>query len=206
MVLKAKRSIRIGILCEDMTDCEVVDVLVRRIGERSGAPTSIWSTQKRAGNGCAKLVRRVRPWLRELAGKGCVAAIIVHDLDRNAQGELNNETELRRHLEGIEVPSSMLRMVCIPVEEIEAWFFSSPRVLGAIAGSGARPRPSPHLIRSPKEELSRLSVGANKRPRYSANDNVRYAQLLELEACERACPAFADLADFVAGLLPDAHP
>lgn len=131
-----------------------------------------------------------------LEADGCVAAIIVHDLDRNpANNTLNDEAKLRSALEAIEVPRGLERIVCIPVEELEAWFWADPDVL-ALVGNGSAAA-SPHLIKQPKERLIALSRGANQKPRYSTNDNERLATKLNLGLCATRCPSFRAMRDFV---------
>lgn len=196
-------ELMLGVLAEDDNDCEVIRVLIRRIFEARGVKSGAWSLQKRAGKGCSKLKRKSERWLVELAGAGCTAAIIVHDLDRNPlNGSLNDEAVLARELTTIPVPRGLVRIICIPVEEIEAWFFSSEKVLEGACGKPQKAYPSPHLIAKPKETLIRMSRDANKKPRYSENENHRLAEVLELSECKKKCRAFAELYDFVNKLAP----
>lgn len=196
-------DLMIGVLAEDDNDCEVIRVLIRRIFEARGVKSGAWSLQKRAGKGCSKLKRKSARWLVELAGTGCTAAVIVHDLDRNPDnGSLNDEAVLARELAAIPVPRGLARLVCIPVEEIEAWFFSSEKVLERACGKPQKASPSPHSIPKPKETLIRMSRGANKKPRYSENENHRLAEVLELSECKKKCRAFSELYDFVNKLAP----
>jgi len=140
-------------------------------------------------------------WLVELAKQGCHAAILVHDLDRNPlNNSLNELAVLERELNAIPVPRGLIRHICVPVEEIEAWFFSSEKVLARVCGKPQRAHPSPHRIARPKEKLIDLSRGANRRPRYSQNDNSKLAEDLDLAECAKRCPAFDVLNRFVLGL------
>jgi len=135
-------ELMLGVLAEDDNDCEVIRVLIRRIFEARGVKSGAWSLQKRAGKGCSKLKRKSERWLVELAGTGCTAAVIVHDLDRNPlNGSLNDEAVLARELAAIPVPRGLVRIVCIPVEEIEAWFFSSEKVLERACGKPQKAHP-----------------------------------------------------------------
>lgn len=115
-------------------------------------------------------------------------------------GGLNELTILERELNDIPVPNGLIRHICIPVEEIEAWFFSSEKVLARICGKPQSAHPSPHRISQPKEKLIDLSRGANKRPRYSQNDNSKLAEDLDLAECAKRCLAFDLLNRFVLGL------
>jgi hypothetical protein len=128
-------DLELGVLAEDQNDCDVIDVLCRRILLGGGIGPNAWRLRRRAGKGCAKLRRKAAGWLAELAQQGCRAAIIVHDLDRNPlNGSLNELAVLERELNVIPVPHGLIRHICIPVEEIEAWFFSSERVLERVCG------------------------------------------------------------------------
>ncbi len=196
-------DIALGVLAEDDNDCKTIRVLVRRIFEERGIAPGAWKLHPRAAQGCAKLRHKTEPWLAELAERGCTAAILLHDLDRNPlNGDLNDEPSLRRDLSAIPVPKGLQRLVCIPVEEIEAWFFASENILTKLGGKGQKAHPSPHLIARPKEKLIALSRGENRRPRYSQNDNFKLAEELDLIECAKRCPAFGALRNFVLALAP----
>lgn len=179
-------------------------MLIRRIAAARGAAPGALGLKSRSASGCAQLRIKAPMWMRQLVEiDECDALVLVHDLDRNPQnGQLRDEHELRRLLARIPAPASAAPHLCIPVEELEAWFFASERVLQEICRKPTEAHPSPHTIARPKERLFELSKGANRKPRHSTNDNPRYAELLELDACARRCPAFHALTEFVAGLLP----
>lgn len=183
---------RFGILAEDETDCEALAILVRRIAgkDQVGIKTQ-WF------DGCARLRIKAAPTLKRMLNEGCTAAILVHDLDLNPDNNtLNDEGALRRQLEAIEVPSGLPRLICIPVEELEAWFWSDSKVL-ALVGPEAKAHPSPHLIRKPKEKLAALSRGKTGKARYATFQNKILASELTLDLCAERCPAFRQLRAFV---------
>ena len=68
--------------------------------------------------------------------------------------------------------------------------------------------PGPALLshESPAEARKGLGVSreAFRKPRYSPNDNARWATFLDLDACTRRCPAFRELRTFVDGLVQGA--
>ena len=137
-----------------------------------------------------------------MSREGCDTFIVIHDLDLNPNNnDLNNEAQLRQDLEE---KSSHLKAddkhICIPIEEMEAWFWSDPDVLSHIGGQKGKAKENPHLIRRPKEELMKLSCGENRRPRYSTNDNVKLAAMLNLEICSDRCPSFRNLLIFLHSL------
>jgi hypothetical protein len=192
--------LRVGVIAESDSDCDTIATLIRRITAQPGNTPGALAIRKRASNGCSRLRHRAARWMAELANDGCTAAVLVHDLDRNpVNGQLNDEETLMRELAALEHPRALRRHICIPVEEIEAWFFASAAVMARI--TGAKAHPSPHRIERPKERLIAMSRGANRRPRYSPNDNPMLAEMLELDACATRCPAFRHLRDFVHDLL-----
>jgi len=186
------KSVRFGILAEDATDCDALAILVRRV---AGEATIGVKTQ--SFGGCARLRQKAAPTMKLMAREGCSAILLVHDLDRDPEnGELNDESALRKKLEDIESPDSISRLVCIPVEELEAWFWSDPGAL-ALVSPGAKAHPSPHLLRQPKEKLFALSRGENKKARYSTLMNKTLASKLDLDLCAARCVAFRMMRDFI---------
>jgi hypothetical protein len=189
-------AIRLGILAEDETDGDALAVLVRRIAGHTAI-----GLKKQSFGGCARLRAKAAATLKRMVDEGCAAAVLVHDLDRDPNnGELNDEATLRRQLETIARPAALACLVCIPVEELEAWFWSDPGVLSTI-GPGAKAHPSPHLIRRPKEKLIALSRGDRKKARYTTLHNKVLAERLDLDLCAARCPAFRQLRDFVGTVL-----
>lgn len=196
-------KLRIGVLAEDSTDADTLAVLIRRIAAAHGAAPGAIGLRARCGGGCAQLRNKAKVWMKQLVELDeCRALILLHDLDRNPQNnQLRDEHELYRLLAAIPAPPGVASHICIPIEELEAWFFASERVLSEICRAPKPAHPSPHTIPRPKERLLELSKGANRKPRHSTNDNPRYAELLELDACARRCPAFHALSEFVIDLL-----
>ena len=191
-------SIRIGLVTEDETDANAVGILVRRIA--IAAQTTPPGLNKYWGNGCARIRKKGEAKMVEMMSSGCQAVVIVHDLDRNPQnGQLNDESARRAELESIAVPRGLVRHICIPVEELEAWFWADEATvkLATHNNERAHAHPSPHLIAKPKEEFERLSRGANGKSRYNTNKNPDLADKLDLSVCEKRCPSFRGLAEFV---------
>jgi Domain of unknown function (DUF4276) len=140
-----------------------------------------------------------------MAKAGCNAFIIIHDLDRNPENNsLNDESKLRAKLES---SSSVVtnKYICIPIEEMEAWFWSDPEVIKYIGKGKGSAKSSPHMISQPKEKLIELSKGENRKPRYSTNMNVELAEMFDLEICADRCSSFKDLVAFLKSLKPVEH-
>lgn len=183
----------IGVMGEDRTDCETIKVLLRRmIPNTLGIPMRCPPR-----GGCAALRRAAATYMKELERAGCVAVVLVHDLDRNPlNDELNHEPRLRATLGAISVPPGLERLLCIPVEELEAWFWSDQGVIDRVGKGHGKASPSPHSIRQPKEALTALSARAHRKPVYSTNMNKELAASLDLDLCAERCPSFRDLRTF----------
>ena len=61
----------IGVLAEDLCDCEAVQTLIDRIFSERGIVQGQYKVHRKAGKGCAKLQRKAAPWMAEFAEKGC---------------------------------------------------------------------------------------------------------------------------------------
>lgn len=186
----------IALIAEDDTDCETVRKIVHRVLGKNTA------TKKWASNGCSTLKRKLATKITAMSNTGCNAFIIVHDLDRNPDnGSLNDEGKLRQTLEAsASKVKGINKHICIPVEELEAWFWSDPDIVKHIGRGKGEAVVNPHLISQPKEKLLTLSLGENRKPRYSTNMNVELAEMLNIELCSDRCPSFKDLLDFLQSL------
>jgi hypothetical protein len=191
-------GVRIGVLAEDKTDCDALREIIERIGKEVNAPT--FGVEPDWGDGCGNLRRQARAMIRQMANKGCGAVVLVHDLDRDpVNRQLRDERALRATLEAIECPAGVRRLICIPVEEIEAWFWSDQDLLDEVVGvkGKAKAAHQPELIVQPKEKLIRLSRDAGRRPRYSRIVNKDLAKKLNLDVCAQRCRSFRELREFV---------
>ena len=186
----------IGLIAEDATDCDTVREIVHRV-----LGTNI-STKPWAAKGCSTLKGKLAAKLTLMSQQGCNAFVIIHDLDRDPQNNcLNKEAVLRNRLEvatsGIQ---AINKHICIPIEELEAWFWSDPKVIKHIGQNKGKAHQNPHLISQPKEKLRDLSIGENRKPRYSTNMNVELAKILDLKRCSDCCPSFKSLLNFLKSL------
>jgi hypothetical protein len=195
MVADRRESKRVGVLAEDQSDCDAIAVIIRRLRSDLGVNPF-------GAKGAARLMRKALPRINQWLEKGCVAFIVVHDLDRDkATGALRDQAALIRELEAIEYPrGAERRLICVPVEQLEAWFWSDQNVLNKVArGNPVQASHQPHKINDPKGELARLSR-RNGKSQYSTNDNEDLARLLDLKLCAERCPEFAELCNFVEAL------
>jgi Domain of unknown function (DUF4276) len=191
-------KLRIALIAEDNTDCDAIRIIVHRVLDKNV------STTKWASNGCSKLRLKLSSKLSVLADDGCNAFVVIHDLDRNPEnGVLNDEVQLRKMLE--ELASGInrsARHICIPIEELEAWFWSDPKVIKYIGKGKGKASANPHSLAKPKEELIKLSRDEKRRPRYSVNMNAELAEKLDLELCAQRCDSFRELLKFLRSLKP----
>lgn len=184
---------KIGVLGEDATDCSALRVILKRIlpnvvGVKTKAPPS---------GGCSALRRKAASYMQELRDSGCSAIVLVHDLDQDPENfQHKNVHEVRAQLQRIPVPKGIDYLICIPMEELEAWFWADQATLDRIAKGHGRASAAPHTIRDPKGELRRLSAKAHGKPIYSTNMNEKLAQDLDLVECAKRCEAFRDLRAF----------
>lgn len=185
--------ITIALIAEDDTDCDAIRKIVHRV-LGSDIKTKRWASKS-----CSTLKKDLSKKLTAMSKEGCNAFIIVHDLDRDPNNNsLNDEKKLRSDLEvKCSVIAGIRKHICIPIEELEAWFWSDPEVISYVGRGNGKASSSPHLISKPKEALIRLSVGENRKPRYSTNMNAELAERLNLELCSDRCPSFRDLLDFL---------
>jgi Domain of unknown function (DUF4276) len=190
-------KLRIALIAEDETDCAAVREIVHRVLGREIA------IEKWASKGCSILERKLSAKLKLFVLNGCNAFIVVRDLDRNPQNNaLNDEAKSRKKLEeSASIVPSNRRLICIPVEELEAWFWSDPAVIQHVGKGKGEAKKNPHGLAKPKEELIKLSQGENRKPRYSTNMNAELAARLNLELCADRCPSFKDLLDFLNSLI-----
>lgn len=149
----------IGIIAEDDSDYETSKVLIRRIIQKDNI-----AFKKAIGDGCGKVRRKAFDYSRDLHRRGCNLLILIHDLDRNDEKALKKELEDK-------LKNSAIKdyFVCIPIEEIEAWFLSDPNGVKEALKLRKSPKIKGHAeqVASPKEKLEKLvSLCSNKEKVY----------------------------------------
>lgn len=187
----------VGVLAEDITDCDVVVALIRVIHKDKKV-----GVKRYGANGAPALRKKLRSQIKRMLKQGCSAFIIMHDLDRGSTTKkLNDKALLMRELEQIVDSTGVdLRFICIPVEELEAWFWSDQAVLDKVAGDNtAKAHHHPHMIDDPKSKLERLSY-KNGKAQHSSNQNKELVGILDINVCAQRCLEFAALRDFIATL------
>lgn len=187
--MSKSKVIRIGIIAEDNSDVDSLKILIKRISnmERIGF-------KKFAAKGCGKIKRKCLAWANDLKIKGCTHLILVHDLDRN---ELS---KLREKLEDLISPCPISSyLICIPIEEMEAWFLSDPSAISqALKINKININNHPQKISSPKEEIGKLVKRASKGEKTYINTkhNSLIASLIDLNKI-LICDSYVPLHKFV---------
>jgi hypothetical protein len=191
MSKKKPKADGIGLIVEDNSDFETIQVLISRYLDIQSL-----KFKKSVGNGCGKMRRKALAYAKNLSNRGCNMVILVHDLDRR------NLKELRKDLQFFLNESvAEFNFICIPNEEIEAWLLSDEEAIKEVFNlkQSIRPIHHPEKITSPKEHLEQLVYrGSNKSKRYiNTQHNVKIAEKLELEIVASKCPSFKELLDFL---------
>ena len=185
---------RIGIIAEDDSDVAVVKILIRKL------TTKRFAISHFIGKGCGSLKRKAMAWCRALAMKGCTAAVVVHDQDRN------DVIHLRSELERAVVDSPISTFVVIPIEELEAWLLADCGAIERAMNLARTPRQNhnPESIPSPKEHLGKVieqcSRGGRKRYVNTVHNEIIAGHLSVQQVASR-CSSFRDLKKFVRQVL-----
>ncbi len=181
---------RIGIIAEDDSDVESARVLIRRISKRDDI-----GVKRFVGQGCGRINRKCQSWASTLRLKGCRHLIIIHDLDRK------HLAALRYQLEQAIYPSPITPyLICIPIEEMEAWWLSDPEAIRKALNLRVTPRVKgrPQDILSPKEHIGQLvRVCSQKTKKYlNTEHNAKIAEHVSLTKL-RTCTSFIPFQAFV---------
>lgn len=184
--LKASKSI--GVIAEDISDVEVVSLLLEKYVSKNQ-----FAIRRFVGNGCGKLRNKCKTWAETLVRSGCEHVLVFHDLDRR------NEAELRATLEK-KLPKEKFptTLIVVPIEEMEAWLLSDEDALRSVFSLKTTPKPYPNceLIQSPKEEIGRLVWTAARKRYLNTVHNQRIAEKTSL-ANLRRCASFLPFDQYI---------
>jgi hypothetical protein len=185
------KSICLGIIAEDDSDVECAKVLVRKIAENVRI-----GIKRFVGKGCGKIKRKCNAWAVQLKNRGCSALILIHDLDKS------NLDELERIIRISISPCPIKKyIICIPIQELEAWLLSDPNAITR----GLRLRKVPRLpgkpekIDSPKQYLGNIiyKTSGGEKVYLNTKHNEMIANELSIKIAYDKCPSFSRLHDFV---------
>jgi hypothetical protein len=182
-------SVCVGVIAEDESDVNTARVLIKRIcGHQLGV-------KHFCGHGCGRIKSKCRGWAEELRRRGCTFLILLHDRDSRRLEELS--AELDSVLKDCAIAEHLL---CIPVEELEAWLLSDPQAIAQALGLDKPPKIpiNTELISSPKEFLQKLVRKASNGQKIYVHTrhNEKVAGYLRLDRAQR-CPSFVPFYSFV---------
>ena len=183
---------KIAIFAEDNSDYDSIKTIIARLTGKDNL-----SFQKRIGHGCSKLRRKCLDWSNEVFAQGYELLIIVHDTDDDW-----TESSLKEHLNKLMKESHFTdRYLCVPVEELEAWFLSDPMGMKSTLHLDRLPKikGNPETISSPKEYLGEeVRKCSNGRVQYvNTVHNSKLAQSLDLVQVGKKCSTFNSFRDFI---------
>lgn len=181
----------VGLIVEDDSDFDSLKILIQRIVNKENL-----KIRKSISNGCGKLRRKAASYAVNLTNRGCNMIIVVHDLDRN------NHMDLKNELEGIVAESpAKYNFICIPIEEIEAWFLSDPKAIKDTFHLDKIPniKGQPESIKSPKEYIEEIVFShSNKTKRYiNTKHNRLLSANISLDSINDKCSSFKELNEFL---------
>ena len=192
MSKNTKKKIKaIGLIVEDNSDFTSLKIILSRLIGKDN-----FTFKKAVGNGCGKMKKKALSYANILHRKGCDLVIITHDLDRN------NLQDLRKELSTIMNKSnSKNKFVCIPNEEIEAWFLRDPEGIRDTFELNRIPniKGNPEIINSPKEKLEDYVYQCSEKSKIYLNTkhNDILSTNLNLEKISKRCNSFKELKTYI---------
>lgn len=181
----------IGLIVEDDSDFNSYKKLISRTVKVNNL-----TFKKANGKGCGKLRRKLIAYATNLHRRKCDMIIVFHDLDRNDLEELSRN--LKKLISKSPAP---FNYVCIPIEEIEAWFLSDPDIIKEVFKLPKRPNISnlPETIFDPKGKLEDIVyLGSNKRRMYlNTKDNEKLSEKVSIEKMKNKCNSFNELYNYL---------
>lgn len=181
----------VGIIAEDKSDFDSSKALIKRMAKKDNI-----AFKKAIGNGCGKLKRKAGDYAIDLKKRGCDMLVLLHDLDRNDLDKLKKELD-----EKLSQSPIKNKFVCIPIEEIEAWFLSDPDCLQGLFKLQRKPKikGNPQTISSPKEKLEEyINHCSDKKTVYlNTEHNKKIAEIISIDLMKSKCNSFKLLHDFV---------
>lgn len=186
----SKKPKFIGVIAEDDSDVESVRIFISNITGTN------YGIKKFVGKGCGKLKKKCSAWATQLKQKGCFVLIFLHDLDSGNLQALRQKIE-----ESLEPCPIATYLICIPVQELEAWFLSDPAGIKKAMNLKRIPKikAQPENINSPKEYLEEVIYKASDGERIYVNTkhNSKLSEHVAIGEMRKRCPSFVPFHDFV---------
>lgn len=181
-------SRKIGLIAEDTSDIEVVDVILSKYLCKNE-----YKIKKFVGNGCGKLRQKCDSWADNLFRQGCEHVFVFHDLDKNNERSLRDL--LAKKLPSKTYPNSL---IVIPIEEMEAWLLSDSNALKETFNLKRKPKRIGNCesISSPKEHIAKLIWRIGKKRYLNTAHNKKIAENISLDNFKR-CNSFLPLDEYI---------
>lgn len=179
-----------GLIAEDQSDVEAIKVLIRRITKKENIGFKYF-----VGGGCGKLRRKAKDWAEQLKSKGCEVLVLIHDLDKNQYSKLHDN--IKKVIFPFVIKETF---ICIPIEEMEAWFLADEKAIMKALNLKKCPKVyhKPEDVISPKEvlELEVDKASANTKIYLNTRHNSLIAKCVNIEILRKKCVSFKDLYNF----------
>jgi hypothetical protein len=180
----------VGIIAEDNSDINSLKILINRISKKN------IGTKHFAGEGCSSIVRKCNIWAKQLLARGCSALLVVHDSDTNRPQDIFNKIA-----NGLNPNPFKKSLICIPVQELEAWLLSDAIAIrkGMNLRRDPKTRGLPEEIDSPKEYLERIisTCSGGTRTYLNTIHNEKIISYVNLAGLKKKCPSFVPLCNFI---------
>ena len=187
-------TIAVGIIAEDRSDVDVVDVIIRK------STNATYTTKSFVGNGCGRIRNKCREWAENLRERGCKLLILVHDLDAGSLRKLQEAL-----VKALGDSPTKPFVIVIPIREIEAWLLADHNAIRTALNirESIKKIPNPEGFPRPKEYLRDLIYRVSKKEITYLNTvhNVKIAAASQLSNFRR-CESFRPLQDFIVRNLP----
>lgn len=183
----------IGIIAEDNSDIETISMLISKISKTRR------KIKPFVGKGCGKLKRKCNTWANVLKDRGCSTLLVVHDSDSNDPESLFQS--LKSSLDPCPIAN---HLICIPVQELEAWLLSDSDAIMKAFNLKKRPKSiaHPESIDSPKEHLEGIvEKASNGEKMYiHTKHNVKIAEHISIASILKSCSSFGCFHEFASAL------
>lgn len=187
--MRSISSNTLGIIAEDDSDVDSIVLLCTRIINKK------ISSKKFVGNGGGKILQKCSQWADLLKQRGCNRLLIIHDSDKNVPAEVYSNIKKSLGFSPIRK-----NLICIPVQELEAWLLSDPAAIKK--GMNLKKEPKiknmPESINDPKEYLGEIIRKLDRTKIYlNTIHNTKIMEHVSLEKLTTRCPSFIPFLEFV---------